>query len=212
MRYCLSFHFERSVKISQFGDNLPQGQALETQRLIKRQFEQFHQVLYEEESKRIAAVKKEEDERLAGMKNKIKELSAEVQFIAEAILTIQEQLQEEDMVLLKVCPVENKSASSSFCPKTIHDDKAFFLFSRILKIFRTGRSKCMDSYFSLLDDMFSVRCLFTEEKTLSMVQMTCQDYCLTWPSIYATLSTQSGRKCWMISTIVSSLGCYLLSV
>lgn len=52
-------------------------------------------------------MKKEEEERIEGMKDKIKELSAEVQFITEAILAIQEQLQEDDMVLLKVCTVQN---------------------------------------------------------------------------------------------------------
>ncbi|XP_059204475.1 zinc-binding protein A33 [Centropristis striata] len=76
-------------------------QALETQKLIKIQFEQLHQVLFKEESARIAAVKKEEEEKIAGMKDKIKELSAEVLSITETIAIIQEQLTEDDMVLLK---------------------------------------------------------------------------------------------------------------
>lgn len=73
-------------------------------------------------------MKKEEEERIVGMKDKIKELSAEVQFITEAILAIQEQLQEDDMVLLKVCTVQNKSASSPLCPKTSHNNTVFFCF------------------------------------------------------------------------------------
>lgn len=81
------------------------SQALETQRLIKSQFEQLHQVLYHEESARLAAVKKEEDEKIAGMKDKFKELSAEVLSLAETIAVIQEQLKEDDIVLLKVCTV-----------------------------------------------------------------------------------------------------------
>ncbi len=36
------------------------------------------------------------------MKDKIKEVSAEVLFLAETIAVIQEQLKEEDIVLLKV--------------------------------------------------------------------------------------------------------------
>ncbi|KAM7371749.1 hypothetical protein PAMP_008959 [Pampus punctatissimus] len=76
-------------------------QALETQRLIKSQFEQLHQVLYNEESARLAAVKKEEEEKVAGMKDKFKEVSAEVLSITETIAVIQEQLKEDDMVLLK---------------------------------------------------------------------------------------------------------------
>ncbi|XP_070704377.1 zinc-binding protein A33 [Pempheris klunzingeri] len=77
------------------------SQALETQRLIKSQFEQLHQVLYQEESARIAAVKKEEEEKIAGVKDKIKEVTAEVLSLIETISDIQEQLKEEDLVLLK---------------------------------------------------------------------------------------------------------------
>uniref|UniRef100_A0A7N8XNL7 Zinc-binding protein A33-like n=1 Tax=Mastacembelus armatus TaxID=205130 RepID=A0A7N8XNL7_9TELE len=77
------------------------NQALETQRLIKRQFEQLHQVLYQEESARLAAVKKEEEEKFAAMKDKIKEFSAEVLSLTEAISVIQQQLKEDDMILLK---------------------------------------------------------------------------------------------------------------
>lgn len=88
-------------------DNLPpQSQALETQRLIKSQFEQLHQILHREESARIAAVKKEEEEKIAGMKDKMKELSAEVLSLTETISVIQEQLKEDDMVLLKVRTVQ----------------------------------------------------------------------------------------------------------
>lgn len=76
-------------------------QTLETQKMIKSQFEQLHQVLCHEESVRLAAVKKEEEEKLAGMKDKIKELSAEVLSLTETISVIQEQLKEEDLVLLK---------------------------------------------------------------------------------------------------------------
>ncbi|XP_010786611.1 nuclear factor 7, brain [Notothenia coriiceps] len=77
------------------------NQAQETQTLTESQFKQLHQILYEEESARIAAVKKEEEEKIAGLKDKIKELSAEVLSLAETISIIQEQLEEEDMILLK---------------------------------------------------------------------------------------------------------------
>lgn len=76
-------------------------QAAETQKMIKSQFEQLHQVLHQEELNRLAAVKKEEDEKIAGMKDKIKELSAEMLALNDSISVIQEQLKEEDMVLLK---------------------------------------------------------------------------------------------------------------
>ncbi|XP_029946368.1 nuclear factor 7, brain [Salarias fasciatus] len=77
------------------------SQAMRTQKMIKSQFEQLHQVLYQEESARLEAVKKEEEEKTAGMKDKMKELAAEVLSLTETISDIQEQLKEEDMILLK---------------------------------------------------------------------------------------------------------------
>lgn len=81
--------------------NYIKSQAAETQKIIKSQFEQLHQVLYQEELARLAAVNKEEDEKIAGMKDKMKELSAEMLSLTDTISVIQEQLKEEDMVLLK---------------------------------------------------------------------------------------------------------------
>ncbi|KAF7660507.1 hypothetical protein LDENG_00281020 [Lucifuga dentata] len=77
------------------------NQALKTQNLIKNQFEQLHQVLYDEESARLAAVRKEEEEKIAGMKDKISELSAQMLSITETLSAIQEELKEDDMVLLE---------------------------------------------------------------------------------------------------------------
>lgn len=84
-----------------------QDQALETQKLIKDQFEQLHEVLYQEESKRIEAVKREEEMRITEMKDKIKELSAEVQTLRETISVIEDQLKEDNILLLKVCIMKN---------------------------------------------------------------------------------------------------------
>lgn len=47
-------------------------------------------------------MKKEEEEKIVGMKDKIKELSAELLSLTETIAVIQEQLKEDDMVMLKV--------------------------------------------------------------------------------------------------------------
>lgn len=77
------------------------SQAQETQRMIKSHFEQLHQVLYQEELTQIAAVKKEEEEKIAGLKDRFKELSAEVLNLTETISIIQEQLKEDDMEFLK---------------------------------------------------------------------------------------------------------------
>lgn len=86
---------------------LSQDQALQTQKLIKEQFEQLHDFLNQEESKRISAVKREEEMKMGGIKDKIKELSAEVQTLTETISVIQDQLKEDDVLLLKVCIMEN---------------------------------------------------------------------------------------------------------
>lgn len=80
-----------------------QNQTLETQKTMRSQFEQLHQVLYDEESARLAALKKEEDEKIAAMKERIKKLSEEVLSVTETISVIQSQLVEDSMVLLKVC-------------------------------------------------------------------------------------------------------------
>lgn len=71
--------------------------------MIKNQFEQLRQILCREESARLAAVKKEEEEKIAGMNNKIRELTAEVLSLTDTISVIEEQLKEDDRVLLEVC-------------------------------------------------------------------------------------------------------------
>lgn len=78
-----------------------ESQAEETQRLINSQFKQLHEVLHQEESARTAAVEKEVDEKIAAIRDRDKELSAEELSLTETISVIQEQLKEDDMVLLK---------------------------------------------------------------------------------------------------------------
>ncbi|XP_034046930.1 zinc-binding protein A33 [Thalassophryne amazonica] len=87
-------------------------QALETQKRIKKQFEQLHHLLYDEESVRLAAVKKEEEERIIAMKDKVKELSAEMVSLAETISILQRELKEDSMVLLMNFK-ENQERSNS---------------------------------------------------------------------------------------------------
>lgn len=87
---------------------------MQTQKLIKDQFEKLHEVLHLEESKRIASVKREEEMRITGINNKMKELSADVQILKETISVIQGQLKEDDMLLLKVCIMENHIKTAHF--------------------------------------------------------------------------------------------------
>ncbi|KAM4717231.1 zinc-binding protein A33 [Anableps anableps] len=76
-------------------------QTLETQRKIKNQFEQLHQALCDEELARKKAVKKEEEEKIASIKEKMDELSAEMLSVTETMSAIETQLKEDDMIILK---------------------------------------------------------------------------------------------------------------
>lgn len=64
-------------------------------------------------------MKREEEEKIAGMKHKFKELAAEVLSLSETIAVIHEELKEDDMVLLKVCKVQFINFLISI-PKNIH--------------------------------------------------------------------------------------------
>lgn len=150
---------------------LTQSQALETQSLIKGHFEQLHQDLYQEESARIAAVKKEEDEKIAGLKDKMKELSAEVLSLTETISVIQEQLEEDDLILLKVRTGMHTSSISSLYPKASHHDCAFFLIFTEFQSHsgQVGQHSCGFTLFVLITTYLTVRYLFHHrEKTIAL--------------------------------------------
>ncbi|XP_017280783.1 E3 ubiquitin-protein ligase TRIM39 [Kryptolebias marmoratus] len=77
------------------------NQTLKTQKTIRSQFEQLHQALYDEESARLAALEKEEEEKIAMIKERIKKYSEEALSVTEIISVIERQLLEENIVLLK---------------------------------------------------------------------------------------------------------------
>lgn len=152
---------------------ISQEQSVQTQTMMKDQFRQLHEVLHQEESKRIASVKREEEMRIKGMKEKIKELSAEVQTLKESISVIQGQLKEDDMFLLKVCIMETSNRIHTF---VITKHAPFHLFYRISKMLETGRSKSLND--TCLNNIPRVKdFISTEEKALRMVLMTCLVYC-----------------------------------
>ncbi|XP_015803904.1 zinc-binding protein A33 [Nothobranchius furzeri] len=78
-----------------------ESQMLETQAAIRSQFQQLHQVLYDEESSRLAAVEREKEEKITAMKEKIRNTSVDVISATETIAVIQKQLTENDMDLLQ---------------------------------------------------------------------------------------------------------------
>lgn len=146
---------------------------MQTQTMIKDHFRQLHEVLHQEESKRIASVKREEEMRITGMKEKVKELSAEVQTLKESISIIQGQLKEDDMLLLKVCIMETSNRNDTFL---ITKHAPLNLLYRISKMLETGRSKSLS--YSCLNNIPRVKdFISTEEKALRLVLMTCLVYC-----------------------------------
>ncbi|KAM4598326.1 zinc-binding protein A33 [Polymixia lowei] len=88
------------------------SQVSETQRKIKDQFEQLHQVLYHEESAKLAALKTEEEEKIAGMKDKMTEISAETQSLIETIRVLEDELKAEDIKLLQNFKATQERADS----------------------------------------------------------------------------------------------------
>ncbi|XP_056144098.1 E3 ubiquitin-protein ligase TRIM35 [Lampris incognitus] len=86
------------------------SQAQQTKTVIKDQFEQLHQVLYQEESARLAALRSEEEEKITGMKQKMAAISAEMLSLTESINILEEELKAEDIVLL-----ENFTAAKERC-------------------------------------------------------------------------------------------------
>lgn len=150
-----------------------QEQSVQTQTMIKDHFRQLHEVLHQEESKRIASVKREEETRIMGMKEKIKELSAEVQTLKESISVLQGQLKEDDMLLLKVCIMETSNRNDTFL---ITKHALFHFIYRISKMLETGRSKSLND--TCWNNIPRVKDLIsTEEKALRSVLMTCPVYC-----------------------------------
>ncbi|KAM9783636.1 LOW QUALITY PROTEIN: zinc-binding protein A33 [Syngnathus typhle] len=73
-------------------------QAADTQRRIRGQFEQLRQMLDQEEEARLAAVKREEEEKTGAMFGKAK---AEMMPLGDHIKVVRKLLEEDDIVLLK---------------------------------------------------------------------------------------------------------------
>ena len=79
-----------------------QNQAIGTRQEIKAQFERLHHVLHREESERLAALKREEDQKISGMRDKVSEISEEMLSLEESFDFLESELNAEDMALLQV--------------------------------------------------------------------------------------------------------------
>ncbi|XP_044203640.1 zinc-binding protein A33-like [Thunnus albacares] len=76
-------------------------QARDTKKKIKKQFKKLHQFLQEEEEARIAALRKEENQKSKVMQNKIKALSREIAALSDTIRATEEELRAEDVSFLQ---------------------------------------------------------------------------------------------------------------
>nr|XP_020466875.1 nuclear factor 7, ovary-like [Monopterus albus] len=76
-------------------------QALDTERLIKEQFEKLHQFLQKEEEARINALMEEEEQKSQMMKEKTEALSREIAALSDTIRATEEELRAEDVSFLQ---------------------------------------------------------------------------------------------------------------
>ncbi|XP_046872212.1 E3 ubiquitin-protein ligase TRIM35-like [Hypomesus transpacificus] len=76
-------------------------QTQHTERQIKEEFKKLHQFLQEEEEARIAALRKEEEQKSQMMKEKIEGLSREISTLSHTIRAIEEELRAEDISFLQ---------------------------------------------------------------------------------------------------------------
>ena len=69
---------------------------------IKKEFEKLHQFLHDEEEVRIAALREEEEQKSQLMKEKIEEMSRDIQSLSDTIRAIEEELKTDDISFLQV--------------------------------------------------------------------------------------------------------------
>ncbi|KAG5282966.1 hypothetical protein AALO_G00036730 [Alosa alosa] len=76
-------------------------QALNTERQIKEEFKKLHQFLQDEESSRIAALRKEKKQASQMMKEKIEKMSREISSLSNTIRVIAEEMRADDVTFLQ---------------------------------------------------------------------------------------------------------------
>lgn len=81
---------------------LYQIQAERTEKQIHEEFEKLHQLLHDEESVRITALREEEEQKSQMMKEKIEKMSSEISSLSHTIRVIEKQMTAEDVSFLQV--------------------------------------------------------------------------------------------------------------
>ncbi|CAI5657585.1 unnamed protein product [Oreochromis niloticus] len=87
------------VKFDQTAEHI-KAQARHTKRQIKEQFKKLHQFLAEEEEARLAALRKEEEQKSGMMKQKMEALSREIAALSDTVRATEEELRAEDVSFL----------------------------------------------------------------------------------------------------------------
>ncbi|XP_008273823.1 zinc-binding protein A33-like [Stegastes partitus] len=76
-------------------------QARLTERQIKKQFKKLHQFLADEEEARVAALKKEEEQKSGRIKEKMEALITEIAALSDTVRATEEELRAEDISFLQ---------------------------------------------------------------------------------------------------------------
>ncbi|XP_063068563.1 E3 ubiquitin-protein ligase TRIM35-like [Engraulis encrasicolus] len=76
-------------------------QVQHTEKQIKKEFEELHQFLRDEEAARIAALRKEEEQKSRMMKDKIDKMSREITSLSGTIRVIQKEIKADDITFLQ---------------------------------------------------------------------------------------------------------------
>ncbi|XP_031437243.1 zinc-binding protein A33-like [Clupea harengus] len=76
-------------------------QAQHTEKQIKKEFEELHQFLRDEEATRIAALREEEEQKSQMIKEKIEKMSREISSLSDTIRAIEEKMGADDITFLQ---------------------------------------------------------------------------------------------------------------
>ncbi len=69
---------------------------------MKDEFLKLHQFLYEEEERRLSALKEEEERRVAVVKNRDDDNAQRISSLTDMIMTMEQTINAEDLTLLQV--------------------------------------------------------------------------------------------------------------
>ncbi|XP_046879236.1 LOW QUALITY PROTEIN: E3 ubiquitin-protein ligase TRIM39-like [Hypomesus transpacificus] len=111
-------------------------QTQHTEKQIKEAFKKIHQFLQEEEEARIAALRKEEEQKSQMMKEKIEGLNRQISTLSHTIRTIEEELRAEDISFLQNYKDTVKSSSDSrmFFQSTLPDPQLINMAKHLGKL------------------------------------------------------------------------------